>query len=885
MGEDVKTTTIKGFFWRFFERCGAQVVTFIVSIILARLLDPKIYGTIALVTIFTSILEVFVNSGLGNALIQKKNADDLDFSTVFFFNVGTCFLLYALIFFCAPLIANFYEMPELTLIIRVLSLTLVISGVRNIQQAYVSRHMLFKKFFYSTIGGTIGSAVVGIYMAYAGFGVWALVWQQIFNVLVGTIVLWIVVKWRPKLQFSFQRLKGLFSFGWKLLVSGLIDVVYNNARALIIGKKYSEEDLGLYNKGKMFPNLIVTNVNLSIDSVLLPIISKEQDDKARVKAMTRRSIKTSVYIMAPLMIGMAVCAEPMIRLLLTEKWLGCVLFLQIFCITYIFYPVHTANLNAINAMGRSDYFLGLEIIKKVIGVAAILITMWISVEAMAYSLLATALLSTIINAFPNKKLLGYSWFEQMWDILPYIGLAVLMGVPVYFLGYLPLPIIVVLLVQVVTGAVIYVGVSAVFKLEIFTYLLDTLKKMLKRGKKTKMPKKKVLLLGGSRYLLPVIKACHELGYYVITCDYLPDNIAHKYSDEYHNISIIDKEAVLELAKELKVDGVMSFACDPGVVMAAYVAETLGLPTHPYASVQILQNKALFRQFLTDNGFNVPKAKGYTDPNEALKDVDFFTWPVIVKPTDSAGSKGVTRVDTPEKLEESITYALSFSHSNEFIIEEFIEKKGDSSDTDCFSVDGELVYASFNNQKFDEKADNPYTPAAYTWPSEMSKEGQIELRAELQRLMKLLNLQTSIYNVETREGMNGKPYIMEVSPRGGGNRLAEVLEYATGAQLIKNAIRAAVGDPVIPMQDPEYNGYWAEIILHADKDGRFEELALSEEIKPYVHEIDLWVNQGDEVHAFTAANYAIGTLVLRFDNQETMNKMVNDIYDNIKVGII
>ncbi len=396
--------------------------------------------------------------------------------------------------------------------------------------------------------------------------------------------------------------------------------------------------------------------------------------------------------------------------------------------------------------------------------------------------------------------------------------------------------------------------------------------------------KKVLLLGGSRYLRPVIKAIHELGYYAITCDYLPDNYAHKYSDEYHNVSIIDKEAVCELARRLKVDGIMSFACDPGVVAAAYAAEKLGLPTNPYASVRILQNKALFRQFLTEHGFNVPKARGYTDAAKALRDVEYFTWPVIVKPTDSAGSKGVTRVDDPADLEKSIKYALSFSHSDEFIIEEFIEKMGDSSDTDCFSINGELVFASFDNQKFDTNAENPYTPAAYTWPSDISMGNQKVLRSELQRLIKLLDLNTSIYNVETRESTNGKPYIMEFTPRGGGNRLSEVLEYATGADLIKNAVRAAVGDEVEPLCDPVYNGYWAEIILHADKDGSFKELTVDREAKPYVYETDLWVEHGDEVHAFTAANFAVGTLVLRFEDKDTMNRIVNDIYKHIEVVV-
>lgn len=395
--------------------------------------------------------------------------------------------------------------------------------------------------------------------------------------------------------------------------------------------------------------------------------------------------------------------------------------------------------------------------------------------------------------------------------------------------------------------------------------------------------KKILLLGGSRYLLPVIAAAKELGIYTITCDYLPNNIAHKYSDEYCNISIVDKESVLEKARELKVDGIMSFACDPGVVTAAYVAEKLGLPhSGSYESVSILQNKGKFRQFLKDNGFNVPVAKGYKTIEEAIKDVSIFNWPVIVKPTDSAGSKGVTRVDSPNDLEESIKYALSFSIGKEFIIEDFIEKKGYSSDTDSFSVNGELKFVSFSSQRFDENAKNPYTPAAYSWPSSISEENQLKLKSEIQRLLTLLGMKTSIYNIETREDVNGKPYIMELSPRGGGNRLAECIKYATGVDLIKNAVRAAVGEPVVEVEQKPYNGFWAEIILHSDRAGVFERLFIADEIKENIVETDLWIEAGDTVGDFSAANEAIGTLVLRFDDEDQLEKVMQNINGYVKV---
>lgn len=393
-----------------------------------------------------------------------------------------------------------------------------------------------------------------------------------------------------------------------------------------------------------------------------------------------------------------------------------------------------------------------------------------------------------------------------------------------------------------------------------------------------MKQKKLMLLGGLRYLLPVIESAHKLGYYVITCDYLPDNIAHKYSDEYHNVSIIDKEAVLALAKELQIDGIMSFAVDPGVVTAAYVQEQMGLPAFgPYESVCILQNKDRFRNFLTQHDFNVPKAKGFASIEEAMAEKYWYPWPVIVKPTDSAGSKGVTRVDRWEDLRPALEVAFAHSLSKRVIVEEFIEKAGCSSDTDCFSVDGELKFVSFSAQRFDEHAPNPYTPSAFSWPSTMTAEQEAELTSEIQRLLKLLGMRTSIYNIETRVGTNGKPYIMEVSPRGGGNRLAEMLRFATSVDLITNAVRAAVGDEVVAVEQKPYNGHWAEVILHADKDGSFAGLNIEPSFyQKHVKQIDLWVNENDKVSAFRGANDAIGTLVLNFATNNEMEKTISNI---------
>ena len=475
-----RKSVISNIIWRFLERCGAQGVTFIVSVVLARLLDPSVYGTVALVTVFTAILQVFVDSGMGNALIQKKDADDLDFSSVFYFNFSVCLLLYICMFFAAPLIAAFYNMPDLTPVVRVLSLTLIISGVKNIQQAYVSRNMLFKKFFFAALGGTIGAAVIGIWMAWKGYGVWALVAQNLFNATLDTLILWVTVKWRPKRAFSLERLKGLFSYGWKLLVSALLDTGYNNVRSLIIGKLYTSADLAFYNRGKQFPNLIVTNINTSIDSVLLPTMSKEQDNRERVRDMTRRAIKTSTFIMMPLMMGLAVCAKPLIRIVLTDKWLPAAFFLRVFCFTYAFYPIHTANLNAIKAMGRSDLFLKLEVIKKIVSISALISTMFISVEAMALALPVTSILGQIINSWPNRKLLDYSYRAQLLDMLPQIGMSLAMGGIVFTIQFLRLPDIATLLIQAPLGALIYLVGSKLLHIDSYEYVKGLIKSYTKK---------------------------------------------------------------------------------------------------------------------------------------------------------------------------------------------------------------------------------------------------------------------------------------------------------------------------------------------------------------------------------------------------------------------
>lgn len=386
--------------------------------------------------------------------------------------------------------------------------------------------------------------------------------------------------------------------------------------------------------------------------------------------------------------------------------------------------------------------------------------------------------------------------------------------------------------------------------------------------------KTLLLLGGARYALPVIEAAHELDVRVVTCDYLPDNYAHKFSDAYINASIIDKDAVLGAAEEIRADGVMSFAADPGVVSAAYAAEKLGLPFQgSYEAVGILQDKNRFRNFLRENGFNCPVSMSFSSRSEAEKAAGELPYPVIVKPADSAGSKGVTRVDVADELGTAVDFAISFSKTHTCIIEQFLEKVGDSSDADSFLLNGEFKCISFTSQVFDPKVPNPYTPAAYAMPASMPEWAQSELASELQRLANLLGLRDGVFNVETRVATDGKAYIMELAPRGGGNRLCEMLRYASGEDLIRAAVQAAVGLPVDEVGMPKYDGYWYQLMLHSDCSGMFEGIKYAPGFKEaHVVEEQLWIEPGDHVEAFTAANHAFGSIFMRFASAEELENV-------------
>lgn len=464
-------------FWKLMERFGVQGVQFLLQIILARLLDPEHYGVLSMMVVFTTLANVFIQNGFNTSLVQNKDVTEEDYSSVFWVSLGIAVILYVTLFVAAPFIAVFYEMPDIVQPLRVLSLMLLPGAFNSVQLAKVSREMDFKQIFRSNIIGVIISGLIGICLALLGVGLWALVAQTLLNTVFACLVMLFTVKWRPRLVCNFRRVKVLFAFGWKLLVSSLLDTLYQDIRSLVIGKKYDSSTLAYYDRGKQFPQFVINAVNGAVQSVLLPAMSAEQDEPAKVKALMRNSVMLSSYIIFPMMAGLAAVAPAMIELLLTEKWLPSVPYMQIYCISLAFYPVHTSNLQAINAMGRSDIFLKLELVKKAFGLSVLVFAVFCFDSPLAIALtgIFTSVVSCFINAYPNKKLIQYSYFEQMKDILPSFAASALMFAVTSLAGNVDLPVILVLILQVIVGVVVYIAISAVAGLAPFKTLLGMIR--------------------------------------------------------------------------------------------------------------------------------------------------------------------------------------------------------------------------------------------------------------------------------------------------------------------------------------------------------------------------------------------------------------------------
>ena len=480
--QNLKKSAFSGFAWKFAERICAQGVSLVVSVILARLLLPDDYAIVGIVAIFFTFCNVFISGGLNTALIQKKDADELDYNTILYISLALAIVIYAIMFVVAPFIADAYGISLIATVIRVMGLTLIINAVKSILCAYVSNKLEFRKFFLSTIGGTVVSAVVGIYMAVSGFGVWALVAQQMSNSLIDTLILFISTRFRVKLIFSYQRFKSLFSYGWKILVTSIITTIYDETNPLIVGLKFSPVDLSFYTKGKSFPSLINTTVSNSLSSVLFPVMAKMQDSKEAILSVTRKYIKVSSYLMFPIMCGFFAVSDSFVRLLLTEKWMAAVPYIRIFCITYMFDMIQIGNLHAIKAIGRSDINLILEIVKKVsyFIIIAAFVFFTDSPIALAVSAVFCTLVATIVNTFPNRKLIGYRYRYQVMDILPNLVISMIMCVVVVCMNSLPLSPMWMIICQIIAGVVIYIFLSVVTKNENFTYLLKTAKQFFKK---------------------------------------------------------------------------------------------------------------------------------------------------------------------------------------------------------------------------------------------------------------------------------------------------------------------------------------------------------------------------------------------------------------------
>ena len=469
---EMKQKVAKGVFWKLLENGGAQGIQFVIAILLARMLTPAEYGVVGIIMIFITIANVFVQSGFGTALVQKKQADEMDFSSVCYFEIVLAAGMYGILYLAAPIIASYYEIEELRAIVRVLAVVLFPGAVISVQTAYVSRKMEFRGLFLSTLAASVVSGAVSIWMAYKGYGVWAMVGQQVMYYGALMMALFLTVSWKPARMYSMERVREMFGFGWKLLCASLLDTVFNNLYGLFIGKIYNEELLGSYNRGEQFPKLIATDLGMAIQAVLLPAFSSRQEDVARVRQMVRQAIRLSSFVTLPMLLGMFAVADTMVEVLLGEKWLICVPFLRIMCISYCFWPIHITNLQAINAMGRSDIFLRLELVKKGLSLAALGVGMCFSVYGMVMIKAVQDFLCTFVNAAPNRKLLGYRIRQQWMDVMPSAGLSFVMCILVMTVGRLfgEMVPLVRLTVQIGCGAVVYTGLAWLFKMDSFWYL-------------------------------------------------------------------------------------------------------------------------------------------------------------------------------------------------------------------------------------------------------------------------------------------------------------------------------------------------------------------------------------------------------------------------------
>lgn len=475
-----KGNVIKSFLWKLLERFSVQGLGLCITLVLARILSPSDYGTVAIITVFVNLANVIIDGGLNTALIQKKDTDSLDYSTIFFSSILLSIVLYALLYVTSPWIAEFYDTPELADMIRILGVILVFEAVNSIQRAYVSKMMLFRRLFYSSFFALLVSGSLGIYLALNGYGVWALISQQMTCVLVTTIIMWFTIKWRPILAFSFERFKKLFDYGWKIFGLNFITTLYLNIRSLIIGKFYSPADLAFFERGHTLSGMVVQNINTSLQTILFPVLSNLQNDKVRIKSLVRKSTGMTCLLVFPALIGLISISKPLVLLILTEKWLPAVAYIQIYSIAYMLFPIQVANMEAIKAMGYSGMSLKLEIIKKVVETIILIVSVFMGVTAIAWGVVLFNFICLFINLYPSKKYLDYGVFEQVKDVVPTSLCAIMMGFSIYWIQYLPIHLLLVLMLQMIMGVLVFGLFCHLSQNESFLYVKSLITEKLKR---------------------------------------------------------------------------------------------------------------------------------------------------------------------------------------------------------------------------------------------------------------------------------------------------------------------------------------------------------------------------------------------------------------------
>ena len=476
MEESLKKKTVKGLGWSALDNVARYGIQFAIGIVLARLLSPDDYGLLGLVGIFTVVCTAFVNGGFTTALIRKKDATDDDYNTVFICNLGMSLLLYAVTFLCAPLIANFFERQELTALVRVSSLGLIVGALGMVQQTRLTKRIDFKTQTKITLVASVVSGIVGIGMALTGFGVWALVWQQLVSQAITTLLLYVYNRWLPRLSFSAESFHDLFGFGWKMMVSILLDAVWKELTQVVVGKFYSPATLGQYTRAKHYAKLLSSNLTSVVERVTYPVLSSIQDDKQRMVSAYRRIIRTSMFITTVALFSLAAVSEPLIYCMIGPKWHEASTYLPLICITFSLYPLHAINLNMLQVQGRSDLFLGLEVIKRIISLAPLFVGAFVGIMPMLYVNMVVGIIAYFLNSHYSGRLLGYSSWMQMRDIAPSYALAISIALSVWFLKYLPLSYWIILPLQIAVGTVVFFSICELFKMKEYKEITDILKK-------------------------------------------------------------------------------------------------------------------------------------------------------------------------------------------------------------------------------------------------------------------------------------------------------------------------------------------------------------------------------------------------------------------------